>query len=109
MLTPSNSTLRYAKIAPEKIGSTAMAGKTISIDLPLLSNHTFGHLLYVRAKTVGLAVRGAVAVPELFVNAEGAAMTRAGFEYIHANVYTARLYDRRKTRPEDSPTFRVRY
>ena len=29
-----------------------------------------------------LAVRGAVPVPELFVNAEGAAMSRAGFEYI---------------------------
>jgi integrase/recombinase XerD len=29
-----------------------------------------------------LAVRGAPPVPELFVNAEGAAMTRAGFEYI---------------------------
>ena len=29
-----------------------------------------------------LTVRGAVRVPELFVNAEGAAMTRAGFEYI---------------------------
>ena len=29
-----------------------------------------------------LAVRGAVPAPELFVNAEGAAMTRAGFEYI---------------------------
>ncbi len=29
-----------------------------------------------------LAVRGAVAVPELFVNADGRAMTRAGFEYI---------------------------
>jgi integrase/recombinase XerD len=29
-----------------------------------------------------IAVRGAVAVPELFVNAEGTAMTRAGFEYI---------------------------
>jgi integrase/recombinase XerD len=29
-----------------------------------------------------LAVRGAVPVPELFVNAEGGAMTRAGFEYI---------------------------
>jgi site-specific recombinase XerD len=29
-----------------------------------------------------LAVRGAVSVPELFVNAEGAAMTSAGFEYI---------------------------
>jgi integrase len=27
----------------------------------------------------------------------------------HANVATARLYDRRKMRPEDSPTFRVKY
>ena len=29
-----------------------------------------------------LSVRGAVRAPELFVNAEGAAMTRAGFEYV---------------------------
>src|SRR5579863_7120692 len=27
----------------------------------------------------------------------------------HANVSTTRLYDRRKTRPEDTPTFRVKY
>lgn len=27
----------------------------------------------------------------------------------HANVSTPRLYDRRKARPEDSPTFRVKY
>ena len=27
----------------------------------------------------------------------------------HANVSTTRLYDHRKTRPEGSPTFRVRY
>ncbi len=27
----------------------------------------------------------------------------------HANVSTTRLYDRRTTRPEDSPTFLVRY
>jgi integrase len=27
----------------------------------------------------------------------------------HANIATMRLYDRRKTRPEDSPTFKVRY
>jgi integrase/recombinase XerD len=27
----------------------------------------------------------------------------------HPNVSTTRLYDRRKTRPEDSPRFRVRY
>ncbi|MBV8358285.1 MAG: tyrosine-type recombinase/integrase, partial [Deltaproteobacteria bacterium] len=27
----------------------------------------------------------------------------------HANVSTTRLYDRRKRRPENSPTFRVKY
>jgi integrase/recombinase XerD len=27
----------------------------------------------------------------------------------HANVSTTRLYDRRKSRPEDSPSFRVKY
>ncbi|MEZ5935348.1 MAG: tyrosine-type recombinase/integrase [Alphaproteobacteria bacterium] len=27
----------------------------------------------------------------------------------HANISTTRCYDRRKTRPEDSPVFRVRY
>jgi integrase/recombinase XerD len=27
----------------------------------------------------------------------------------HANVSTTRLYDRRKTRPEDCPTFHVKY
>jgi integrase/recombinase XerD len=27
----------------------------------------------------------------------------------HANIVTTRLYDRRQTRPEDSPTFKVAY
>ena len=27
----------------------------------------------------------------------------------HANISTTRLYDRRKTRPEESPTFKVAY
>jgi len=27
----------------------------------------------------------------------------------HANVFTTRLYDRRKSKPEDSPTFHVKY
>lgn len=27
----------------------------------------------------------------------------------HANIATTRLYDRRKSKPEDSPTFRIRY
>jgi len=38
-----------------------------------------------------LAVRGTVSVPEMFVNAKGTAMTRAGFEYIlDKHVGTAR-------------------
>jgi len=27
----------------------------------------------------------------------------------HANISTTRLYDRRESKPEDSPTFRVKY
>jgi integrase/recombinase XerD len=27
----------------------------------------------------------------------------------HANISTTRLYDRRKSKPEDSPTFKVKY
>jgi integrase/recombinase XerD len=27
----------------------------------------------------------------------------------HANIATTRLYDRRQSRPEESPTFRVEY
>ena len=27
----------------------------------------------------------------------------------HANIATTRIYDRRRTRPEDSPTFKVSY
>ena len=27
----------------------------------------------------------------------------------HANIFTARLYERRKSKPEDSPTFKVKY
>ncbi len=27
----------------------------------------------------------------------------------HANIATTRLYDRRRSRPEDSPTYKVRY
>jgi integrase len=38
------------------------------------------------------------------VNIEG-----FGAHSLRATAATTRLYDRRKTRPEDSPTFKVRY
>jgi site-specific recombinase XerD len=37
-----------------------------------------------------LAVRGNVRVPEIFVNARGAAFTRSGIEYLHKHVQTAK-------------------
>jgi hypothetical protein len=30
-------------------------------------------------------------------------------EWLGANIATTRIYDHRKTRPEDSPTFKVNY
>jgi hypothetical protein len=35
------------------------------------------------------------------------ARARSGFS--HASIATTRIYDHRKTRPEDSPTFKVNY
>ena len=40
----------------------------------------------------------------------GAPTSRKAQEWLgHANASTTRLYDRRRSRPEDSPTFRVSY
>jgi len=44
---------------------------------------------------------GGLQISELNVNAQ---------DWLgHANPATTRLYDKRKSRPEDSPTFRVMY
>jgi integrase/recombinase XerD len=63
----------------------------------------------VSAKIDGLCVHSlrATAATNALENAADIAKVQ---EWLgHANIATTRLYDRRKTRPEDSPTFRVRY
>lgn len=41
---------------------------------------------------------------------QGDVLHLKGKEWLgHANIATTRLYDRRKTRPQDSPTYRVDY
>jgi hypothetical protein len=40
-----------------------------------------------------------------FEGIPGGKVTRLG----HTNIATTRIYDHRKTRPEDSPTFKVAY
>ena len=63
----------------------------------------------VSAKIEGLCVHSlrATAATNALENAADIAKVQ---EWLgHANISTTRLYDRRKTRPEDSPTFRIRY
>lgn len=71
-------------------------------------------LIKVYAKSVGIAVdrfgphsaRATAATNALDAGADIAKVQ----EWLgHANVSTTRVYDHRKTRPEDSPTFKVRY
>ncbi len=70
---------------------------------------TYGLETGVGAEVIGLCVhsmRATAATNALLHEADIAKVQ----EWLgHANVSTTRLYDRRKSQPEDSPTFRVRY
>jgi integrase len=69
----------------------------------------YGFETGVRAQVNGLCVHSlrATAATNALIHEADIAKVQ---EWLgHANVSTTRLYDRRKTRPEDSPTFRVRY
>ena len=76
----------------------------------------YRHVVLYHAIAAGLAdeVRGlcphalrATAATSALLNGAGLAEVQ---EWLgHADISTTRLYDRRRSRPEDSPTFRVRY
>jgi integrase/recombinase XerD len=63
----------------------------------------------VSAKIEGLCVHSLRATTATNALENAADIARVQEWLGHANIATTRLYDRRKTRPEDSPTFRVRY
>jgi site-specific recombinase XerD len=69
----------------------------------------YGRATGISGEVVGLCVHSmrATAATNALSNAADIAKVQ---EWLgHANVSTTRLYDRRKTRPEDSPTFHVKY
>jgi integrase len=63
----------------------------------------------VSAKIEGLCVHSLCATAATNALSHEADIAKVQEWLGHANVSTTRLYDRRKTRPEDSPTFRVKY
>jgi integrase/recombinase XerD len=61
------------------------------------------------AETLGLCVHSLRATAATNALSHEADIAKVQEWLGHANVSTTRLYDRRKTRPEDSPTFHVKY
>jgi integrase/recombinase XerD len=82
---------------------------SISHLVPLLEFNQYGRETGLSAEVLGLcshSLRATAATNALSHDADIAKVQ----EWLgHANVSTTRLYDRRKSKPEDSPTFRVKY
>jgi site-specific recombinase XerC len=69
----------------------------------------YGHATGINADVSGLCVHSlrATAASNALEHQSDIAKVQ---EWLgHANISTTRLYDRRKTRPEDSPTFHIKY
>ena len=63
--------------------------------------------LGIKGETMGPHVMRATAATNALDN--GADIAKVQEWLGHANISTTRVYDRRRSRPEDSPTFRVAY
>ena len=69
----------------------------------------YGLIVGVSAEVSGLCVHSLRATAATNALSHEADIAKVQEWLGHANVSTTRLYDRRKTKPEDSPTFRVKY
>jgi site-specific recombinase XerD len=69
----------------------------------------YGHETGINAEVNGLCVHSLRATAATNALSNEADIAKVQEWLGHANVSTTRLYDRRKTRPEDSPTFHVKY
>jgi integrase/recombinase XerD len=83
-------------------------------DMPLAPSTVHHRIVKKYARRIGLGVAG-FCVHSLRATAATNALEHAADiakvqEWLgHSNIATTRLYDRRGSRPEDSPTFRVTY
>src|SRR5271167_484236 len=90
--------------------------RTKELEKPLNPNSIYRNIVLkygletgVSAEVNGLRVHSLRATPARNALSHEADIAKVQEWLGHANVSTTRLYDRRKTRPEDSSTFRVRY
>jgi integrase len=69
----------------------------------------YGKETGIDAEVIGLRVHSLRATAATNALSHDADIAKVQEWLGHANVSTTRLYDRRKSKPEDSPTFRIRY
>ena len=90
--------------------------RTGTLDKPLDTSSIYKNIVakYGRETGINIEVNGlcvhsmrATAATNALSNGADTAKVQEWLR--HANVSTTRLYDRRKSKPEDSPTFHVKY
>jgi integrase/recombinase XerD len=75
----------------------------------LLDRRKYGLATGISAEVNGLCVHSLRATAATNALSHDSDIAKVQEWLGHANVSTTRLYDRRKSKPEDSPTFRVKY
>jgi len=90
--------------------------RTQELERPLGANSVYRNIVQkygletgIKAQVNGLCVHSLRATAATNALSHEADIAKVQEWLGHANVSTTRLYDRRKSKPEDSPTFRVRY
>jgi integrase len=91
------------------IASVSSTARSIRIPSTTTSSVKYGRKTEVAAHVKGLCVHLLRATAATNALDDKAYIAKVQEWLGQADVSTTRLYDRRKTRPEDNPTFRVRY
>jgi len=82
-----------------------------NFDVIIIGSGPGGYVTAIRAAQLGFKIRPHVLRATAATNAldHQADIAKVQEWLGHANISTTRIYDHRKTRPEDSPTFKVNY
>jgi site-specific recombinase XerD len=107
---PESSALDCALFRPVKNNRTGTLDKHLepgSIYRNIVLK--YGRATGINAEVIGLCVHSLRATAATNALSHEADIAKVQEWLGHANVSTTRLYDRRKSKPEDSPTFHVKY